>query len=111
MNEISKKILIQKMDAILSKIIALPDNDPLFLEISSVTEPGNISAIFANIKSFLETGSVSDTIRHVSSLPAMIFALPEMNRFLTKELASDGISDSDIASIASEFLEATKNLH
>jgi len=108
MNETSKKILAQKMDAIFSLIMAMPETDALWREISSVTEPGNLGAVFENMKFFLAKGSVPATSVGFSSLPAIIFGLPEMQKLLEKELDKEGIHRSEVESISKEYMNALK---
>ena len=109
MNETTKNIFIEEMEAVLFRIEALPVDDPLLQEISAVTEPGNLRAVFLNMKFFLETGTVPKSGGEYSSLPAVIFGLPSLREFLAKEFTGR-ISAEDVQEMSASYLRLRENI-
>ena len=91
------------MDSVFPHVEALPIDDPILQEVSAVTDPGNLRAIFSNMKFFLETGTVPSSPAGQSSLPAVIFGIPAFQYFLSKEFANK-ISVEDVAEMSAEYL-------
>ncbi|MCX6736357.1 MAG: hypothetical protein NTZ13_04705 [Candidatus Parcubacteria bacterium] len=107
MNETTKNILIGEMERVLFKILSFPENNPIIQEISAVTDLGNLSAIFTNMKFFLKTDTLPKIKETHSVLPAVIFGLPAFQNFLVKEL-SGKISFEDIRELSASYLSMCK---
>lgn len=106
MNETTKNILIEEIEHLLSKIL-LPENGPVIQEVSLVTDSGNLPAIFANMKFFLEKGVLPKSGEGYSNLPAIVFGLPTFQDFLMKEL-EDKIPLEEIRGLGRSYLDAYK---
>lgn len=83
----------------------LPDDDALMKEISSITDQGNLRAVFLNMKFFLETGDIPRSKTGYSSLSAVIFGLPPVQNFIQKE-TGERISAADIREMGAQYFQA-----
>lgn len=107
MNEITKNIFIGEMDTVLARLESLPDGDRLLEQISEVTDPGNLRAVFANMKFFLEKGMIPESPAGSSSLPAIVFGLSELQEFFSKNTELR-ISAEDIRGMSAAYLSLYK---
>ncbi|MCX6739383.1 MAG: hypothetical protein NT098_05055 [Candidatus Parcubacteria bacterium] len=110
MNETTKNILLEQMDGIFLLLSSLLETDPLVEEISSVTDPGNLRAVFSNMKFFLENGTVPKSGEGYSNLPAIVFGLPALQDYLIKEFG-EKISPEEIRGLGQSYLDAYKKLN
>jgi hypothetical protein len=108
MNETVKNIFIGELDAVLSRVEGLPDGNPVLEQIYGVTDPGNLRAVFANMKFFLETGTIPKSAAGSSSLPAVVFGLPAFRDFFAAECGGK-ISPADVLEASVSYLAAYKN--
>lgn len=109
MNEITKQIFLDEMDTALVHIESLRDSDSIVQEISGVTDPGNLRAAFINMRYYLETGAVPESLAGYSSLPAVVFGLPALQNFLEKEF-NHRVSCQDISEMSDAYLREYRRL-
>lgn len=97
------------MDVALARIESLPDSDSIVQEISGVTDSGNLRAVFINMRSYLETGAVPETLGGYSSLPAVVFGLSALQNFLEKEF-NHRVSRQEISEMSDAYLREYRRL-
>lgn len=102
MNKKATEILLQNIDTIYTQFQTLSSDDPLWIEVSKVTEVGNIRMVLQDIKKYLETPNESVT---TSTLPAIILTQP-LFQDLIITVCNKKITSDDITHIAHSYIHS-----